>query len=85
MNANLLELAIIAHILGNHNIACRGISHANFGCSTYQLQYKAFGLEFYMDRSELEQTCKGHPTLPLSIFVKYANSESTGAFYQLLK
>ncbi len=84
MNANLCELSCICAILSNHKIECRGIIHANYGCSDYQLQYRAFGLEFYLERSKLEASCTNRSNIPLRVFVKSTNPEAK-AFYELLK
>lgn len=82
MNANFEELALIAQILHSKKIVAQGLVHANYGCSSF-LQYKAYGLEFFLDRNELEASLKGSTT-PLTTWVKAAGDDHR-AYYKLIR
>ena len=81
MNANFEELETILENVKEAGMQIRGITYEDQGCSSYQLQYTFRVVEFYLDKWELERTCRGKMDQPLSVYVK--SKKGTG-FYKII-
>ena len=82
MDADFNEIKVIAEKLVEAKVKAAGIIYANHGSSDYKLQYEFRGLQFYLNRYELDKQCLGHMGCELQVMVKLSTSPN---FYTLVK